>query len=252
MTTYANVPAFFSAAHGARGDVSRESVLCHERDAAVAHAAKVRKVLGDERDTAVALAAKVREELCDERDAAVALAAKLREELCNERDAAVALTHSSLYRSQRDERDAVVARDYAAALMVMRREASATYQTPVSPSIRYTPGKAHEMFPRVVSRIQVQKFVRQLIVETRRQLNDERASLKSNRVVLPHVQRCSPETLFRTLQGLDTSNTVVLPHLERSSPEDMARRHITWVELVAFARMIATDTRRKFEEDDLK
>ena len=233
MTTYANVPAFFSAAHGAQGNVSRvnvsrESVLCHERDAAVAHAAKFRKVLGDERDTAVALAAKLSNQLCYERDAAVALAAKLRKDLCDQRDALVALTPSSLSRSQCDKRDA---RDYAVALMAMQREASAVCQAPALASVRYVHGNAAAMFPRVVSRIQAQNFAHQLIVETRRRSIDKKAGAL--------LTKFFPDNLMRTLQAP-----------AGGSPEDLARRYITAVELAAFASKIATDTRRKFIEDE--
>jgi len=243
-TTDGTVPAFFSVAHGAPAEISRENVLCDERDVAVAFVARIRKDLGDERDAAVVLAANLRKELRDERDAAAVLAANLRKKLGDERDAAAVLA-ANLRKGLGDERDAAVElaanlskelgdeRDAAVELAANlskelegERDAAVALAVNLSegePACKYNiaanamgnhcaaslqNGVRESMFPRDVTRIQMKNFARQLIADTRRHVKDETASQKSQK-----------------------SQKVLISHRQASGPEDLWGREMTWIEL---------------------
>jgi hypothetical protein len=215
--TDAAMPAFFSATHGVRAKISRENALCDERDAAVALTAKIRKELRDERDAAVVLAASLHKELRDERDAAVALAVNLHKELRDERDAAVALAARP-----REGAAANRARGWGMittqggnnmAATAMGIHCPASFQNSVHES----------MFPRIVTRIQIKNFTRQLIADMRRHVNDKTASQKSKKVLVPQCPA--------------------------SGPEDLARRQMTWIELREYTWKVMADVRRKLKEE---
>jgi hypothetical protein len=187
-TTDAAGPVFFSAAQGVRAKISRENALCDERDAAVALTAKIRKELGDERDAALALAANLRKELHDERDAAVALAA------ATPREGAAACNNNMVANA-------------------MGNHCPASLQN----------GVRESMFPRTVTRIEIQNFTNQLIADVRRNLNDETASQKSKRVLIP----------LRSASG----------------PEDLASRQMTWIELREYAKKVMAYVRRNVKDE---
>jgi len=153
--------------------------------------------------------------LCDERDAAVALTAKIRKYLGDERDAALALA-ANLRKELRDERDAAVA--LAAATP---REGAAACNNNMAASLQN--GVRESMFPRTVTRIEIQNFTRQLIADMRRNVNDETASQKSKKVLIP----------YRSASG----------------PEDLASRQMTWIELREYAWKIMAYVRRKLKEE---